>query len=78
MGAEVESCEKPWCYREETSEKNLWIGVGRTDMAVSYTHLDVYKRQDRLRGRGSLPAIFFYQAYFIWQTITAANSNRIK
>ena len=47
---------------------------------VSYTHLDVYKRQgeDRLRERGSLPAAFFYQGYFLWQTITAANSNRIK
>ena len=26
---------------------------------VSYTHLDVYKRQDRLRGKGSLPETFF-------------------
>ena len=26
--------------------------------AVSYTHLDVYKRQ-QLRGRGSLPATFY-------------------
>ena len=34
--------------------------------------------EDRLRGRGSLPATFFYQAYFLWQTITAANTNRIK
>ena len=54
------------------------------ELAVSYTHLDVYKRQpmvfgeDRLRERGSLPAVFFYQGYFLWQTITAANSNRIK
>ena len=34
--------------------------------------------EDRLRERGSLPAAFFYQGYFLWQTITAANSNRIK
>ena len=34
--------------------------------------------EDRLRGRGSLPATFFYQAYFLWQTITAINSKRIK
>ena len=34
--------------------------------------------EDRLKERGSLPATFFYQAYFLWQTITAANSNRIK
>ena len=44
---------------------------------VSYTHLDVYKRQgpivfgeDRLTGRGSLPATFYVlKVYFLWQTI---------
>ena len=34
--------------------------------------------EDRLTERGSLPAAFFYKGYFLWQTITAANSNRIK
>ena len=92
---------------------------------VSYTHLDVYKRQslpatfyvltrvfpmatdysrkfkqnqkiiciqpyivefsrpvvfgeDRLRERGSLLAFYVLKGYFLWQTIRAANSNRIK
>ena len=32
-----------------------------------------------LRGRGSLPATFYgLKGYFLWQTIRAANSNRIK
>ena len=36
--------------------------------------------EDRLRERGSLPATFFLMKgnLFLWQTITAANSNRIK
>ena len=35
--------------------------------------------KDRLRERGSLPAIFYVlKGYFLWQTIRAANSNRIK
>ena len=35
--------------------------------------------EDRLRERGSLPATFYVlKGYFLWQTITAANSNRIK
>ena len=34
---------------------------------VSYTHLDVYKRQ-----------VCVCVDFFTWQTITAANSNRIK
>ena len=49
------------------------------EMSVSYTHLDVYKRQ-RLRESGSLPATSFFIKgnFFLWYTITAANSNRIK
>ena len=36
--------------------------------AVSYTHLDVYKRQVYL----------CVSRFFLWKTITVANSNRIK
>ena len=41
---------------------------------VSYTHLDVYKRQDRLRGRGSLPATF----YVLTRVFLMANINSRK
>ena len=30
---------------------SIWIDGGQTSMAVSYTHLDVYKRQSVMRSR---------------------------
>ena len=45
---------------------------------VEFSRLFVFG-EDRLRERGSLPATFYVlKWYFLWQTIRAANWNRIK
>ena len=49
------------------------------DNNLSLIHISIGVGEDRLRERGSLPATFYVlKGYFLWQTIRAANSNRIK